>query len=102
MMAFRVRLEKLSTRQFQQIENSDNQHDSLHFCQILHYTRKNPKTGEIAPIPMWMRSICPWDLTRSSNEVRIEFICDFSKIYFFSIFDFSGVKLRDNYTQMRI
>lgn len=39
----------------------------MHHCQILHYTRRNPVTGEIAPHVNWMRSVCPWDATLSSN-----------------------------------
>jgi len=34
-------------------------------CQILHYSRRNPETGEIANRLNWMRSICPWDETKS-------------------------------------
>jgi len=86
MMAFRVRMEKLSTRQFQQLETSNNPHDGLHFCQILHYSRKNPKTGEIAPIPMWMRSVCPWDLGRSSNEVIFCSLNNLVNLFFFFFF----------------
>jgi NAD kinase len=37
-------------------------------CQILWYSRRNPHTGEISPFFRWKRSVCPWDLKRSSNE----------------------------------
>lgn len=30
-------------------------------CQILHYTRTDPATGETAPQLRWLRSVCPWD-----------------------------------------
>jgi broad specificity phosphatase PhoE len=34
-------------------------------CQILHYTRINPKTGEDAGKLLWRRSMCPWDDSKS-------------------------------------
>jgi broad specificity phosphatase PhoE len=34
-------------------------------CQILHYTRRNPQTDAVASDIGWMRSICPWDSSRS-------------------------------------
>jgi broad specificity phosphatase PhoE len=34
---------------------------SIKNCQILHYTRRDPATGELGPKIRWMRSICPWD-----------------------------------------
>lgn len=44
-------------------------------CQILHYSRRNPHTGEISNRIEWRRSVCPWDETKSWNNgewVRIE------------------------------
>jgi NAD+ kinase len=37
----------------------------LQNCQILHYSRINPETGEDAGKLMWRRSICPWDEGKS-------------------------------------
>lgn len=34
-------------------------------CQIFHYSRENPETGELSQNLRWMRSICPWDETKS-------------------------------------
>jgi|GEM_PF-6131499 len=28
-------------------------------CQVLHYTRRDPETGELAAHLNWMRSVCP-------------------------------------------
>jgi len=67
MMAFRVRLEGISQSRFQELMESKHHFDKIHHCQIFHYTRRNPWTSEIATLPSWMRSICPWDTTRSSN-----------------------------------
>lgn len=65
--------------------------EKIHNGQIIHYTRRDPQTGEIAPTINWMRSICtfhwfgevwfdlryleefvdwylgPWDTTLSTN-----------------------------------
>jgi len=71
MTAFRVRMERMSQSQYQEISNSDHPHDKIHFCQALHYTRRNPETGEIASIPTWMRSICPWNPQLSDNEWEV-------------------------------
>ena len=29
--------------------------------QVLHYTRRDPKSGEISRYAGWLRSVCPWD-----------------------------------------
>lgn len=36
-------------------------------CQIFHYTRESPETGEVAGQLRWFRSICPWDSSKSWN-----------------------------------
>lgn len=37
-------------------------------CQILHYSRRNPETGEISARISWRRSVCPWDSSLSWNN----------------------------------
>ncbi|MFC1639100.1 histidine phosphatase family protein [Patescibacteria group bacterium] len=64
----RIRIERLTERRFRELKTSGNPHDKIHNCQILHYTRRDPETGKLLPHLRWMRSICPTDLTRSSNE----------------------------------
>jgi hypothetical protein len=83
MMAFRVRLERykknishppekkiprMSSSRYQEIIKSDHTFDKTYNCHILHYTRRDPLTNEIEPIPRWMRSINPWDSKLSRNE----------------------------------
>lgn len=68
MSAFRVRLEGLTQSQFRAIEKSNDKMDKMHNGQILHYTRRDPRTGQIRSHPKWMKSICPWDLSLSKNE----------------------------------
>lgn len=67
MMAFRVRLERMSQSKFQEISDSMLSQDKLYNGHILHYTRRDPETGEIEAIPRWMRACCPWDLSLSKN-----------------------------------
>ncbi len=42
--------------------------DLIDNCQILHYSRRNPQTDAVASDIRWMRSICPWDSSRSWNN----------------------------------
>eukprot|EP01012_Entosiphon_sulcatum_P008670 TRINITY_DN14756_c0_g1_i1.p1 TRINITY_DN14756_c0_g1~~TRINITY_DN14756_c0_g1_i1.p1 ORF type:complete len:526 (+),score=98.81 TRINITY_DN14756_c0_g1_i1:589-2166(+) len=71
MWAFRARIERMTQIEYRKMEDARLVKDHLHNCQIVHYTRKNPYTGEIAPSFMWMRSICPWDLTRCNAEWQL-------------------------------
>lgn len=68
MLAFRVRLEKMSLQKFRDLEESKDPKDKVNFCQVIQYTRKNPFTGEIADWPIYMRSVCPWNQNLSSNQ----------------------------------
>ena len=67
MWAFRVRLERMMQDRWQELDNSKKPFDKIHNCQILHYTRQNPKTDRRAPHANWMRSVNPGDLSKSSN-----------------------------------
>mmetsp|Transcript_27294 Transcript_27294/g.30394 ORF Transcript_27294/g.30394 Transcript_27294/m.30394 type:complete len:350 (-) Transcript_27294:112-1161(-) len=66
MLAFRILLESISSWQFKEIVADPQQ--KIHHGQILHYSRRNPVTGDINPYLNWMRSTCPWDSTKSSNQ----------------------------------
>ena len=68
MWAFRYRLEQMLPAQYLKLYNSNNSFDRINNCQIIHYTRINPETGEETETLGWMRSICPWDTSLSSNE----------------------------------
>lgn len=72
MWAGRYSLEGMTPEQYLALDNSDDPFEKINNCQILHYSRANPLTGDIEPDLNWMRSVCPWDLTLSRNEwVRI-------------------------------
>lgn len=68
MWAFRVRIERLSQIRFHQLSNSKDPKDQMHNTQVLHYTRINPKTGEVFPEFRFLRSSCPWSPEYSSDD----------------------------------
>jgi NAD+ kinase len=61
MWTFRVRLERMSQRQFHILDSSRDPRDQIDNCHILHYTRLHPTNVESFPTPYfeWMRSFCP-------------------------------------------
>lgn len=67
--AMRLLLERTTPERFYQLFSSGLNIDHIHHGQVLHFTRVNPEsTMEIHPRLDWMRSVCPWDTNRSSNE----------------------------------
>jgi hypothetical protein len=61
----------MNQSRYLEINTSSNPHDKMYNGHILHYTRRNPETGEIEPIPKWVKSICPWDSSLSRNEWQV-------------------------------
>lgn len=59
MRAFQVRLERLSQERFRELISSKKSTDRIYNCQVLHYTRTNPETDELAPYMGWVRWIRP-------------------------------------------
>jgi len=47
MWAFRVILERMSQVQYKDLDQSTSIKDKIHNCQILHYTRRCPKSGKL-------------------------------------------------------
>jgi len=70
MWAFRVRLERLSEREYKRLDLSKDPHDRIHNCQILHYSRRDPATRLTYPYANWVRSVYPLNTALSSNEWR--------------------------------
>jgi broad specificity phosphatase PhoE len=58
MLAFKIRLERMKQSSFHQLLTDPSQ--KLYNCQIVHYSRRNPETGEVHPSINWVRSVCPW------------------------------------------
>jgi len=66
MLALKVRIERMSQVRFKELVFSEQSNDRIYNCQILHYTRRNPDTGRLAPYAGWVRSVRPtenpiWD-----------------------------------------
>lgn len=61
MWAMRTRLERMSIDTFRDLHDSGRMVDQIHNGHILHFTRRDPYTGEMHPFFSWMRSVCPWD-----------------------------------------
>lgn len=68
MWAMRTRLERMDLVQYRDLTSSTRMTDHIHNGQILWYTRRHPVTGEISPFFSHMRSVCPWDMSRSTNK----------------------------------
>lgn len=67
-LAFRIRLERMTQDLYFLLELSRNPFDQVQNCQIIHYTRRDPDTGQLTPHLNWVRSVCPWDMSLSYNE----------------------------------
>jgi NAD+ kinase len=78
MWGFRVRLERISQGEYQRLDFSRDPLDKMHNGQVLHYTRRDPETGRVAPFVRWFRSVCPWDPSRSRNEWQPVAPCGYS------------------------
>jgi NAD+ kinase len=71
MWGFRVRLERMAQERYRELDQSHDPTIKIHNCQILHYTRRDPGTGQVAAHLNWMRSVCPWDPGLSRNEWEV-------------------------------
>jgi hypothetical protein len=70
---FRVLLEKIRQSEFSdKFINKPEPEDKMVNCQILHYSRKDPKTGEVLPFINWVRTVDP---------VNHEFETEWREIY---------------------
>lgn len=59
--AFRALIERMPQEQFRDLALNKGKDSSVHNCEILHYTRRNPETGEISDHSDWMRRVRPND-----------------------------------------
>ena len=57
---FRIKLERISQMDYPNLIKNPSKKLSLNYCSILHYTRRNPKTGEVIPNYQWLRVVTPW------------------------------------------
>lgn len=64
----RIRIERLAHDTFRRLYLSKSPHNQIHNCQVIHYTRIDPDSGQVSEHLDWMRSVNPIDLSSSSNE----------------------------------
>lgn len=67
MWAYLQMIERMPIARWLELDNSNAPHHRINNCQIIEYSRENPETGELSARLDWVRWVCPWDLTRSSN-----------------------------------
>lgn len=70
MWPIRIIMEGLLPEEYLALKKKQDPKDEINNCQILQYTRINPKTGETVERFSWMRSVCPWDLHPKRNSWR--------------------------------
>lgn len=70
MLAFGARLAPRPLMEWRSTLLSTDPQDQIHNGQVLHYSRRNPTTGEVTVRFTWVRSVCPWAPDRSPNEWR--------------------------------
>jgi len=68
MRAIQLEFEDLGNDDFIRLDSSEKPADKLKNCQILWYTRRDPKTAKIYPYLVAVRSICP--LNSETNSVE--------------------------------
>jgi len=66
----RIIMEDLLPNEYLTLKEKHDPKDKINNCQILQYTKIDPKTGEITEKFNWMRSVCPWKLDPKLNAWR--------------------------------
>jgi NAD+ kinase len=72
MRAFQVRLERMSQTRFKEIISRKLRRDAIYNCQVVHYSRRNPLTGQLGKYADWVRSVCPSEPFWESEWQKIE------------------------------
>jgi len=70
MWAAQFVLEGMTQDEWRERLFSDDPCDKIHNGQVLHYTRRDPETGQRSDTLEWVRSVCPWDRSRSNDAWR--------------------------------
>uniref|UniRef100_A0A0G4I7I0 phosphoglycerate mutase (2,3-diphosphoglycerate-dependent) n=1 Tax=Chromera velia CCMP2878 TaxID=1169474 RepID=A0A0G4I7I0_9ALVE len=71
--AFRALIERVKQRERADVVGEEGEGkfwNKIHNGQIVWYTRRDPVNGYICSKYNWVKSVCPWDLSRSSNFWR--------------------------------
>eukprot|EP00028_Trichosphaerium_sp_Am-I-7-wt_P010014 CAMPEP_0168537054 /NCGR_PEP_ID=MMETSP0405-20121227/20049_1 /TAXON_ID=498012 /ORGANISM="Trichosphaerium sp, Strain Am-I-7 wt" /LENGTH=298 /DNA_ID=CAMNT_0008565443 /DNA_START=136 /DNA_END=1032 /DNA_ORIENTATION=- len=70
MLAFRILLEGVTSERY--LEISENHRHKLKHGQVLHFSRRNPNTGEVGPYLNWLKSTCAHSPDSSSGWVHLQ------------------------------
>ena len=70
MWAARFMLERMTQEQWRGLLLTEDPCDKIHNGQVLHYTRRDPLSGECSDTFSWARSACPWDRARGREAWR--------------------------------
>jgi len=69
--AIRIRVERMSQQDFSKF-STDPLYKTYN-CQIIWYSRRDPETNRIARDFNWVKTICPWDTTKTPTDwIRIK------------------------------
>lgn len=68
MEALRIRMENIVQTNFIKAIANPPPKDVINTCSIIHYTRRNPRTGEVVPKYRWKRTVTPWMGKKFSPE----------------------------------
>lgn len=63
---FKFVLERLTPVEW--LDQDEDEAFKVSNCQVIHWSRRDPKTGTIAPKIQWRRSVNAWDKTRSWDK----------------------------------
>lgn len=66
--AARLALEYMFNEEWEQLDGDPN--EKIHNCQVVHYTRVNPDSGETEPYLKWMRSVDAGNGEQGTGEWR--------------------------------
>ena len=67
---FRARIERMTNLKFAQLDASKDDQDKIHNCQVLHYSRIEPKTGKLERSLNFLRMVVPWQQTLVPSHWR--------------------------------
>ena len=67
MRAFRVAIERMGVEKFHELDRARPFGYTFN-CQVHQWSRRDPQTGEVGAYMNWFRSVCPWDMSLSTNE----------------------------------
>ncbi len=53
--------------EFYEWKERNDPREKVNNCQVIHFSRRNPETGQVIDKVRWWRSACPWDLSLANG-----------------------------------